>query len=143
MAAESCCCVKLVWEWRCRETRPPFFWCLWLRYIASSTYTDFKKYIKHLEFSIKKSLQIIRDTKLTLIRDIRLPAYTAHTNVFTREAWIDFIPSRRDGSAEDHRQTLVRSLRAEHPRVTILRSGDIKNGTTNMQLWKLRVGKGF
>lgn len=43
----------------------------------------------------------------------------AHTNVFTREAWIDFIPFRlRDGSAEDHRQTLVRSLRAARPRDT-------------------------
>lgn len=70
-----------------------------------------------------------------LIRDIRLLAYIAYINVFTREAWFDLIPSRlRDGSAEDHRQTLVRSLRAEYSRDTVLRLDDIKNGTTNMQL---------
>lgn len=45
-----------------------------------------------------KKFEIIKDTKLMLIRDIRLLTYIAYINVFTREAWINLIPSRlRDG----------------------------------------------
>jgi len=58
-----------------------------------------------------KLLEII--TKLTLIRDIRLHSMHKRVHTQTHERHGSILFRLWDGSAEDHRQTLVRSLRAE------------------------------